>query len=65
MILGEDYKSCSSSLCSFLHPPFTLSLFGQYILLSTLFSNTLGLCSSALPIRGIYYLSLVLTSVKG
>jgi hypothetical protein len=35
-----------SSLCSFLQPPVTSSLFGPNILLSTLFSNTLSLCSS-------------------
>jgi hypothetical protein len=39
-ILGEEYKPCSSSLCSFLEPPVTSSL------LSTLFSNTPNLCSS-------------------
>jgi hypothetical protein len=27
-ILGEEYKSCSSSSCSFLHPPITPSPFG-------------------------------------
>ena len=40
-ILGEAYRSFSSSLCSFLHSPVTSSLLGPYILLSTLFSNTL------------------------
>jgi hypothetical protein len=39
-MLGEEYKLWSSSLCSFLHPPVTLSLFGPNILLNTLFSNT-------------------------
>jgi hypothetical protein len=43
-ILGEEYKLWSSSLCSFLQSPITLSLFGQNMLLSTLFSNTLSLC---------------------
>jgi hypothetical protein len=33
-------------LCSFLHSPVTSSLFGPNILLSTLFPNTLSLCSS-------------------
>jgi hypothetical protein len=45
-ILGEEYKLCSSSLCSVLQPPVTSSLLGPNILLSTLFSNTLNLCSS-------------------
>ena len=45
-ILGEEYRSLSSSLCSFLHAPVTSSLLGQNILFSTLFSNTLSLCSS-------------------
>jgi hypothetical protein len=40
-ILGEEYKPCGSSLCSFLQPPVTSSLFGPNILLSALFSNTL------------------------
>jgi hypothetical protein len=33
-------------LCNFFHSPVTSSLFGPYILLRTLFSNTLSLCSS-------------------
>jgi hypothetical protein len=37
---------CSSSLCNFLQRVFTSSLLGSNILLSTLFSNTLNLCSS-------------------
>ena len=39
-ILGEQYISLSSSLCSFLHSPVTSSLLGANILLNTLFSNT-------------------------
>jgi hypothetical protein len=39
-MLGEEYKLRNSSLCSFLHPPVTSSLFGPNILLSTLFSTT-------------------------
>jgi hypothetical protein len=46
IILGEEYKSRSSSLCNFLHPPVISSFFYPNILLSTLFSNTLSLCSS-------------------
>jgi hypothetical protein len=41
IILGEEYK-----FCSFLQPPVTSSLFDPNILLNTLFSNTLSLCSS-------------------
>jgi hypothetical protein len=44
-ILGEEYKYCSHLLCSFLHPSVTPSLFAPNILLNTLFSNTLSLCS--------------------
>jgi hypothetical protein len=43
IILEEEYKLCSSSLCSFLHLPITPSFSGPNILLSTLFSNTLSL----------------------
>jgi len=45
-ILGEEYRSLSSSLCSFLHSPVTSSLLGPYILLNILFSDTLSLRSS-------------------
>ena len=44
-ILGEQYRSLSSSLYNFLHCPVTPSLLGPNIL-NTLFSNTLRLCSS-------------------
>jgi len=42
-ILGEQYRSLSSSLCNFLHYPVTSSLLGPNTLLNTLFSNTLSL----------------------
>ena len=45
-ILGEEYRSLSSSLCNFLHSPVSPSLLGPNILPNTLFSNTLSLCSS-------------------
>jgi hypothetical protein len=41
IILEEEYKLWSPSLCSFLQPPVTSALFGPNILL-----NTLSLCSS-------------------
>ena len=40
------YRSYSSSLCSLLHSADTSSFLGRNILLSTRFSNTLGLCFS-------------------
>ena len=45
-ILGEQYRSLSSPLCSFLHSPVTSSLLGSNIPLNTLFSNTPSLRSS-------------------
>ena len=45
-ILGEQYRSLSSSLCSFLQFPVTSSLLGPNVLLNTLFSNTRSLRSS-------------------
>ena len=45
-ILGVEYRSLSSSLCSFLHSLVTSSLLSPNILLNTLFSNTLSLCPS-------------------
>ena len=44
-IFGEQYRSLSSSLCSFLHSPVTSSRLGPNILLNTLFSNTLNITS--------------------
>jgi hypothetical protein len=38
--LGEEYRSWSSSLWSFLHSPVTSSLLGPNILLNTLLSNS-------------------------
>ena len=46
IIFGEQYKSWSSSLCSPLHSPVTSSHLGSNILLSTVFSNAISLCSS-------------------
>ena len=45
-ILGENYKSFSSSLRNLLHSPVTSSLLDPNILLNTMFSNTLSFLSS-------------------
>ena len=45
-ILGEEYRSLSSSLCYLLHSPETSSLLGPNIVLNTMFSNTLSFFSS-------------------
>ena len=45
-ILGEGYRSFSSSLCRLLHSPVTSSLLGPNILLNPIFSNTLSFLSS-------------------
>ena len=45
-ILGEEYKSFSSSLCNLNHSPVTSSLLGPNILLNTIFSNTLSFLPS-------------------
>ena len=45
-IFGEQYRSLSSSLCSFLHSPVTSSPSGSNTPLNTPFSNTLSLRSS-------------------
>ena len=45
-VLGEEYRSLSTSLLSFLHSLVTSSLLGPNILLSLLFSDTLSLRSS-------------------
>ena len=42
-ILGEEYKSFSSSLCNLLHSSVTSSLLGPNILLNTMFSDTLSM----------------------
>jgi len=57
-----------SSLCSFLYSPVTLSIWAPNILLNTIFSNTLSLCSSlnfsnqvSYPYK--YYSSVYLTNL--
>jgi hypothetical protein len=45
-ILCKEYRSFSSSLCSFLYSPVNSSFLGPNTLLNTLFSNTLSLHSS-------------------
>jgi hypothetical protein len=46
MLFGGEYRSLSSSLCSFFHCPFPLSLLAPNILLSTMFWYTLSLRTS-------------------
>jgi hypothetical protein len=46
LLLYTIWKHLKYSLCSFLHSHVTPTLFHPNILLSTLFSNTLSLCSS-------------------
>jgi hypothetical protein len=48
IIFGKKNKLWTSSLCNFLQPPVTSSIFGPHILLSTLFSNTL-ICGLPFP----------------
>ena len=45
-IMGEEYRSLSSSLCSFLYSLVTSSILGPNIPLNTPHSNSLSLCSS-------------------
>ena len=45
-ILGEEYRSFSSSFSNLLHSPVTSSLLGPNILLNTMFSNTLSFLNS-------------------
>ena len=45
-MISSEYRSYSSWLCSLFHSPVTSSLLGSNILLSTLFSDSLSLCSS-------------------
>ena len=45
-MLGEEYRSFSSSSWCLLHSPVTSSLLGPNILLNTIFSNTLSFLSS-------------------
>ena len=44
-LLGEQYRSLSSSSCSFLYSPVTSSLLGPNSLANTLFSNSISLRS--------------------
>ena len=53
-ILGEQYRSLSSSLCDFLHSPITSSVLCPNILLNTLFSNTLSLVPPLLSVTKLH-----------
>jgi hypothetical protein len=57
-ILGEEYRSLSSSLCRVLHSLITSSFLGPIILLNTPFSNTLSVRSSICKteiVKNIHY----------
>jgi hypothetical protein len=71
IIFGDEYRSLSSLLCSLLQFPVASSLLGPNILLSTLFSNTLSLCSSFVPLpyviqpqRNLICASLLTTAIR-
>jgi hypothetical protein len=46
IVFGEDYKFRSSSLCNIIKLSSISLLFGQNVLISAFFSNTLNLCTS-------------------
>jgi len=55
IMLGEEYRSLSSSLWSFLHSAVTSSFLGPNILFNSLFPNTLSLRSSILGIISVVF----------
>jgi hypothetical protein len=52
---GVWYKSQGCSLCHFLQPLFTFSLWGTNVLLSTHFSDTVNLCSAFKLTKPVLY----------
>jgi hypothetical protein len=63
IIFGEEYKSRSSSSCSFLHPTFTSSLLGPNILLSTMFLHVRDQVSHPYRTTGKIICSLVYSNI--
>jgi hypothetical protein len=57
IIFGEEYKSRSSSISSFLHHPVTSSFSDPNTFLSILFSKIISLCSSLNVGRQASYLN--------
>jgi hypothetical protein len=56
LIFGEEYKLWPSWLRCILHPPVTSPLLGPNTWLTTLFSNSLNLCSIRLDTkRGVFF----------
>jgi hypothetical protein len=55
IILGQEYRSQNSRLCSLLHSPVTSSILDSSVFLSILFSKTLGLRSSLKMIHQVLY----------
>jgi hypothetical protein len=60
IIFGDENKIWSSSLCNLSHSHVTSSFFGPNILLSTLFSNILSLCSSLNVLFHSFYSIIIL-----
>jgi hypothetical protein len=65
ILLGEEYKLWSFSLCSYLRPPVTSSLFDPNIPLSTLFSNTPSLYFSQVSVAPNVFLTSHIFRVNG
>jgi len=70
IIFGEYYKLWSSSLLNFHQFSLIFFLLGQYIVLRTLFSNFLSVCSSLMAREGqecmeLYLHSLITASGRG
>ena len=58
-VLGEVYKSFSSTLYNLLHSPVTSTLLGSNILLNTMFSNTLSFKSHRCTLHFVKSLQLL------
>ena len=64
ILFSKEYRSVSSSLCSFLHSFVTSSLLGRNIFLNTLFSDPLSLRSSVMWATKFYIRTKQQTKLK-